>query len=119
MSDASKSYAYHKRNDLKGMCALAALVLREVLIYHGYTADVMEGRVDCIYHCWVALDNDTEADITATQFGKPPVYNPHKFDSPYYAGQIKNDIDYFYRNWAPDQRPTVNQVKRLVKLSLK
>lgn len=56
-------------DDLCGMCATASVYLATQLLHNGIPAIICVAR----HHCWVRVGRNV-VDVTATQFGGPPVY---------------------------------------------
>lgn len=91
--------------DLNGACAISSYVLARSLKYNGYAVDFVLGRFDGDFHCWVEYRNNI-LDITATQFGLPPVYIV-KNNSPLYKPYVRNRkaMCEILKDWPPYQKP--------------
>lgn len=82
----------------QGVCGRSSLFLREVLRSEGFSADWKSGAGDCGYlhgeawrgHAWVVTGNRI-VDITADQFGQPPVAMTTADDRRYRAGADRAD----------------------------
>lgn len=62
------------QSDLAGACSAAALVVTAEIRRAGLVADLAYGDVDAFTcHCWTVADARWIVDVTATQFGGPPV----------------------------------------------
>ena len=105
---------------LDGWCGICSAALASAFIEMGRRAEIVIGTYWGEGHCWVEVDG-LYYDITASQFGEPPIFISHQDDEydqwfPEERISVINDetLAEYFAGWSEEQRPTERMIGRLL-----
>jgi aspartokinase-like uncharacterized kinase len=109
--------------DLKGLCAIASIVLAKKMIENGYSARLIYGdytkRGDLSGHCWV-VSSKKIYDLTATQFGFSKILVISNKDEILYHYQknhkisLASDYSKHFNHWVELTKPTSDKIEKVL-----
>jgi hypothetical protein len=119
-STDARCYDFYKKNNLKGMCAVASYALHDALKKANIRSRVVNGTYNAgrywSGHCWIEY-KDHIIDITATQFKiHRPVRIVRKTSRLYTKANVFNKYRDFFR-WIPSQKPSPEITQKILDIA--